>query len=164
MLKLLLLLTLSGYSLAETPPTGRVSLHTALEDAVNNKISNGCYEINIRMPLEARYKVVGGYITGASLDVTCVKEGRVQALYVLSWDIPATREDGSPLKGEDLEGYELSMVSSSGIEVFPVEGGGSLQYKLPHLPTGEYSISIVAIDLEGLKSLPSEALSFTVEN
>ena len=54
MIKLLpLLLLLSPLTWGDN-----TSLHTALEEAVNNKISLGCYEINVSMPAVERYKVV----------------------------------------------------------------------------------------------------------
>lgn len=72
----------------------------------------------------------------------------------LSWTIPSTRADGTPLTASELAGYEVYYTTDTGsvAAVVPIAGGSSVSTTLSSLPSGNYSFSISAIDTSGLKS------------
>jgi hypothetical protein len=82
----------------------------------------------------------------------------------VSWSVPATRADGTPLTASELAGYEVYYTSDSGSvsAVVPVAGGTTVNTVVSSLSSGNYYFSISAIDTNGLKSALSAvaAVSF----
>ena len=72
----------------------------------------------------------------------------------ISWSIPATRADGTPLSTGELSGYEVYYTNDSGsVNVaVPVSGGSTANTVVSSLASGNYYFSISAIDTGGLKS------------
>tara|TARA_R110001599_G_scaffold287356_2_gene489903 strand:+ start:3233 stop:3565 length:333 start_codon:yes stop_codon:yes gene_type:complete len=78
------------------------SIHTALESAVNILLLSGfCSEINLVQ--SPSFEVLGGEIIGAGYRVECAKP----AAFVVEFDTPELREDGSVLLSSDISGYEI---------------------------------------------------------
>lgn len=149
MMRLILLLLCTSHTLADN-----TSLHTAMEEAINKVISNGCYEIDIVMPASERYTVDSqGVIKGASFRVKCLREveGSSEAI-TLSWNAPTTRENGDPLLTSEIEGYIISHKLDGNFigEVSTQGGSHSLRSA-----SGENCFSIKTLDKGGLMSRPS---------
>lgn len=72
----------------------------------------------------------------------------------LSWTIPTTRADGTPLTASELAGYEVYYTNDTGsvAAVVPVSSGSAISTTVSSLASGNYSFSISAIDTSGLKS------------
>lgn len=72
----------------------------------------------------------------------------------LSWTIPTTRADGTPLTASELAGYEIYYTTDTGSvsAVVPVTGGSANSTTVSSLKSGNYSFSISAVDTNGLKS------------
>jgi len=83
------------------------SIHTALEAAVNILLASGlCAEINLVM--SPNYSVEEGRIKAAEYRVECLKPvDRTGVPMRVTFTPPLTREDGSVLRLEEIEGYEV---------------------------------------------------------
>ena len=79
----------------------------------------------------------------------------------LSWTIPSTRENGSPLVLSELSGYEVyySVENQSKSAVIPVAGATQASLVVRDLPAGTYYFAISAIDSKGVKSALSPMVS-----
>lgn len=79
----------------------------------------------------------------------------------VSWTIPSTRADGTPLTVSELAGYEVYYTNDSGsVSVsVPVSGGSTASAVVSNLASGNYYFSISAIDSTGLKSALSTVAS-----
>jgi hypothetical protein len=72
----------------------------------------------------------------------------------ISWTIPSTRTDGTPLPLSELTGYEIYYTTDDPAVtgVVNVTGGSSASYVASNLKAGNYYFTISAIDINGLKS------------
>ena len=84
---------------------------------------------------------------------------------VLSWTVPTTREDGSPLAPTDLAGYEIYVLAEATGEsnVISVTDPLATQYDVAGLAPGVYYFSMAALDTAGNKSALSAVVSKKVE-
>ena len=83
---------------------------------------------------------------------------------VLSWTIPTTRADGSPLPMSDLAGYEIYVLAESTGQssVITVGGGGTSTYTVTGLAPDTYHFSMAAKDSAGNLSELSGVVSKTI--
>jgi predicted phage tail protein len=81
----------------------------------------------------------------------------------LSWDIPTTRADDTPLSATDLIGYEIYYTTDdpavSG--TITVAGGNTNSYAATNLQAGTYYFTISAVDSTGQKSEMSNLATIT---
>ena len=80
------------------------------------------------------------------------------AIVTLEWTIPLQRENGELLGANDLDGYIIEYSTAgktSGFEEEYVVNGQTSRYELTLLP-GSYQFRVIAVDITGLKSEPSE--------
>lgn len=84
----------------------------------------------------------------------------------ITWQIPTTRANNTPLSLSELKGYEIYWVRSSDNAkgTFGVGGGSKTTSVFDVYTPGVYSFSIKAIDVNGLKSVPSESISVYLGN
>jgi len=82
----------------------------------------------------------------------------------LSWSIPTTRADGSPIPISEIKGYEIYMIAESTgkTAVIPVSGGMTSSYKLTGLSPDTYHFSMAAMDAQGNLSELSPIVSKTI--
>ena len=82
----------------------------------------------------------------------------------VSWAVPSTRADGTPLSVSELSGYEVYYTNDSGsVNIsLPISGGSTASTMVNNLASGNYYFSISAIDAAGLKSVLSTVASITV--
>jgi hypothetical protein len=75
----------------------------------------------------------------------------------ISWTIPSTRIDGTPLALSELTGYEIYYTTDDPAVSgkVSVSGGSSASYRATDLKAGNYYFTISAIDSTGLKSAMS---------
>ena len=74
----------------------------------------------------------------------------------LSWDIPAAREDNSPLPINEIAGYEISYQGSLyGMRTINIPDVYATQYTIIDLPPDNYEIAVFAYDIENAVSKPS---------
>jgi hypothetical protein len=69
---------------------------------------------------------------------------------IVQWEPTTARENGEPLGPGDMSGYRVSYGQGS-LMVPPTEKSVSLL-----LPGGAYEVTLVAVDIDGLESLPSD--------
>jgi hypothetical protein len=81
----------------------------------------------------------------------------------LSWTIPSTRTNGTPLAISELSGYEVYYTNDSGSvnAVVPISGGSTAKAVVKNLASGKYYFSISAIDTGGQKSSLSTMASIS---
>lgn len=81
----------------------------------------------------------------------------------VSWTVPSTRADGTPLSVGELSGYEVYYTNDSGSvsASVPVSGGSTASAVVSNLASGNYYFSISAVDSTGLKSALSTVASVT---
>lgn len=80
----------------------------------------------------------------------------------MSWQIPATRADGSALLASDLSGYEIYYTTdTSATGTYIISGGSTTLYTINNLPAGTYHFAMSAIDSTGLKSSLSSVVTVT---
>jgi hypothetical protein len=86
------------------------------------------------------------------------------ATAVLSWTIPTTRANGSPLAMSELAGYEIYVLAESTGQssVITVDGGGTSSYTLTGLAADTYHFSMAAKDSAGNLSELSGVVSKTI--
>jgi predicted phage tail protein len=72
----------------------------------------------------------------------------------LSWTIPSTRTNGTPLTMSELSGYEIYYTNDLGTvsKTVTVSGGSLSTYTLSNIAAGTYHFAISAIDTSGQKS------------
>lgn len=76
----------------------------------------------------------------------------------LSWTIPTTREDGTPL-GSDLAGYRIYAECSDFFEIVEIKEPSTTSHRWEGLPSGLCLFSITAFDIHSLESARSETKS-----
>jgi hypothetical protein len=83
---------------------------------------------------------------------------------VLSWSIPTTRSNGSPLTMAELAGYEIYVLSESTGQssVVTVSSGSTTTYTVSGLAAGTYYFSMAAKDTAGNLSALSAVVSKTI--
>ena len=83
----------------------------------------------------------------------------------LSWSIPTTRANGTPLTPSELSGYEIYMLSESSGEstVFTVHDSLVSSYTVSNLNPGIYHFSMSAQDTTGKLSALSTVVSKTLQ-
>jgi hypothetical protein len=83
---------------------------------------------------------------------------------VLSWSIPTTRSNGSPLTMAELAGYEIYVLSESTGQssVVTVSSGATTTYTVSGLAAGTYYFSMAAKDTAGNLSALSAVVSKTI--
>lgn len=84
----------------------------------------------------------------------------------LSWQIPTTRENGSPLTMAEIDGYEIYYTSDALNKegVIVISSGDTSQHSLEITDADTYHFAIAAIDITGLKSQNSDFVSVTVSH
>lgn len=104
-----------------------------------------------------------GGLASATVTVS-VTVSEPQGNATLSWSIPTTRANGSPIAIAEISGYEISMVAeNTGDEqVIEVTGGATTTHTLTGLAPDTYHFSIAARDAEGSLSELSEVASKTI--
>ena len=82
----------------------------------------------------------------------------------LSWAVPTTRADGSPLPPSEIAGYEIYMIAESTGErsVITVSDSAANSHIVSGLPAGTYHFSMVALDTSGNPSELSAVVSKTI--
>ena len=71
---------------------------------------------------------------------------------VVSWRIPSTHTDGTPLLLSELSGYEVYYTTGSTDTVVKVSGGTTTTVTIPNFYTGTYCVAVSAVDVYGQKS------------
>lgn len=83
---------------------------------------------------------------------------------LLEWNIPTTRQDGSPLALTDLAGYEIAILCGTDNDILlPIDGGNTSRYSIPNLPIGTCEFAISATDTDGLQSDWSDVVTATIK-
>lgn len=84
----------------------------------------------------------------------------------LSWQIPTTRENGTPLSMAEIDGYEIYYTSDALNKegVIVIDSGNASQHSLEISDADTYHFAIAAIDTAGMKSQNSEFVSITVSH
>ena len=101
--------------------------------------------------------VVTGYDGGTQVvDVPLYVEPSI-AKATLQWDIPTQRENGAALPVSELCCYQVTYITGNTLGLVDVAGGATREAVI-ELEPGYYRFSIVAIDIEGLTSQPSESV------
>ena len=87
-----------------------------------------------------------------------------QDSFVMAWDAPSARANGTELTQADVQGYELQYSNkNTGLnESVYVKGGDITSYTFSNFESGEYLIAIAAVDLDGNKSINSSAVKVVV--
>ena len=101
----------------------------------------------------------------ARVSVTVAAASAVQSDSAsLSWSIPTTRADGSPIPISEITGYEIYVIAESTgkTAVIPVSGGMTSSYTLTGLPPDTYHFSMAALDAQGNLSELSPIVSKTI--
>jgi hypothetical protein len=82
----------------------------------------------------------------------------------LSWSVPTTRADGSPLATSEIAGYEIYMIAeSTGLRsVITVSDSAATSHTVSGLPADTYHFSMVALDTSGNPSELSAVVSKTI--
>lgn len=81
----------------------------------------------------------------------------------LSWVAPATRVDGSSLSLSEIEEYEINYgQSENNLNLIQAVPGGTMNYDFEALESGTWYFQVRAVDNEGLRSAPSETVSYDV--
>lgn len=113
-------------------------------------------------------RVPGGFrIIANELEVVCLDPGfdetpiATLSSVTLSWEIPTTRENGSPLSPEEIAGYILTYGSAEEpAQVLEIEP--TLTSTVVELNPGFWTFSIQTLDTDGLLSKPSGEVSVQV--
>jgi len=96
-----------------------------------------------------------------SFEIAATEAAAAAAAAVLSWSIPTTRENGTPLLPSDIGGYEIYMLSESTGEsaVIVLRDPLSVSYTVEALPPDTYHFSIAAFDNKGKFSQLSDVVA-----
>lgn len=97
-------------------------------------------------------------------DTVAVADSSGTGEAIVSWQIPRIRENGALIETSEIAGYEISYRSNTGQEArFAVRNAEQSSLKITKLTPGEYTFSVVAVDIYGTYSASSGAASKTVE-
>jgi hypothetical protein len=138
--------TISGSSIIYTPKAGFTGTDTFKYRVIDDKGAKAWPFVNVTVSASTTTTTTG---TGSAL---------------LSWSVPTTREDGSPLSPSELAGYEIYVLAESTGEtnVITIADPLATSYKVGGLAAGTYYFSMVAKDTSGALSPLSTAVSKTV--
>ena len=92
------------------------------------------------------------------------EEVAVLGIVELSWDYPEKRMDGSDFNVYEIQGFKIYQLSSEGDvdNVYDVDGLDT-DYTVENLEQGEYFFAITVVDIDGLESVFSEAISVPIQ-
>lgn len=79
----------------------------------------------------------------------------------LNWTPPIQNEDGSPLADADIAGYNVYCNGSLLVNV--PNTGGTDSWGSGLLPTGDYTCTARTLNTEGVESVDSNTVNFTVD-
>jgi hypothetical protein len=84
----------------------------------------------------------------------------------LTWNVPTTRDDGSPLDASELTGYQIEVAPTDGgpKEIVEIGSGATTRYTIAGLAPGEYQITVRARDADGLLGRPSRTVLYTARD
>jgi hypothetical protein len=144
--------------------SGETSYHNdeiiAFEQAVKRLQEAGCLEWErkrISLVTQTRETENKTIISGQVFSVECIKWPTTIAPLVsvkVSWTPPESRENGEALTAEEISHYEIHINE----EVYISRG-----YEwIKEFQYGKYSLRMLAVDTEGLKSDLTQPVSFTV--
>jgi hypothetical protein len=96
-----------------------------------------------------------------SIEIAAAEAAAAAASAVLSWSIPTTRENGTPLLPGDIGGYEIYMLSESTGEsvVIVLRDPFAVRHTVDALPPDTYHFSIAAFDNKGQFSQLSDVVA-----
>ncbi len=82
----------------------------------------------------------------------------------LTWTVPTSRADGSPLAPSEIAGYEIYMIAEStgARSVIPVSDSAATRHTMSGLSADTYHFSMVALDTAGNPSELSAVVSKTI--
>jgi len=74
--------------------------------------------------------------------------------FILSWDVPAERADGSTLEPTDIGGYRIYYGIESGVYLGKIDitDAGATQLQVSGVPSGKYFAVMTTIDTNGRES------------
>lgn len=81
----------------------------------------------------------------------------------LSWDIPASRQNGDPLEVYEISGYHIHyrLTSDSEYTSILVNDPQTLSYSIENLSAGSYQFKVASFDIDDQISLFSTAVTAT---
>jgi len=81
----------------------------------------------------------------------------------LTWSAPGTRMDGSSLSLAEIDHYEIRYgQSQNSLSEVEIVGGQETNFTFSNLDSGTWYFTISVVDIDGLKSAPSEIVSHEV--
>jgi hypothetical protein len=95
-----------------------------------------------------------------SIQVNAAGDGSAK----LSWGIPSTRTDGTPLSLSEIDGFRIYMGQSSGQlnMIMDLSGGTTTTYTVTDLASGTYYFAVTTYDTEGNESPLSNVADKTI--
>ncbi|BES69675.1 hypothetical protein RE428_06930 [Marinobacter nanhaiticus D15-8W] len=134
---------------------------------------------NMRLPLAylllATFALAGcktgGSSTGASTNAyydaesdSLVDAGLQPSVVHLQWLAPATRADGSKLYAGEIGGYRIyyKLRHQDAFRIIDIDDAGNTSYPLEGFSPGVYEFSVSTLDVEGLESQRSKAVSVNI--
>lgn len=105
-----------------------------------------------------------GLFRNASVRVSVDRPPASVSAATLSWSIPTTRANGTPLAMGEIAGYEIYVIAESSGErqVIRVERGETTRHTIAELAPDTYHFAIVAMDTNGNPSELSPVVSKTI--
>ncbi len=119
---------------------------------------------------------VGGSITSQSISSQSVNTPEpvapppetssfVAADLRLEWNIPAAREDGTPLAMAEIAGYEISYINSAQqLRVINIDDGMTTSHIIRDLAPDDYEIAVFVYDINNALSEASSPLILRRDN
>lgn len=119
---------------------------------------------------------VGGSVTGQSVssqpssnpapvEATPEASNFVAADLRLEWNIPAAREDGTPLAMAEIAGYEISYINSAQqLRVINIDDGMTTSHIIRDLAPDDYEIAVFVYDINNALSEASSPLILRRDN
>lgn len=80
----------------------------------------------------------------------------------VSWNAPTNRTDGSPIPSAELAGYAAAITNTETVSTTSINTTET-EVVFTDLPSGPYSVSVIAVDSGGLTSGSSTPIEYVIE-